>query len=72
VTASIEEKTAARPWQLSAEALALWQRFPPRTVPASWPATRQASGKVAARFVRNVHNRASCGEARWRTGGSGL
>ena len=26
---------SGRPWQFSAEALALWQKFPPRMVPAS-------------------------------------
>jgi len=51
MTASIEEKVAGRPWQLSAEALALWEKFPPRPVPASWPATRQPRGKVVARLL---------------------
>jgi hypothetical protein len=51
VTAGTMEKTAGRPWQLSAEALALWERFPPRPVPASWPATRQSRGKVVARLL---------------------
>lgn len=50
MTADTEEK-AGRPWQLSAEALALWQKFPPRIVPASWPATRQPRGKVVARLL---------------------
>ncbi len=44
------DETTGRPWQLSAEALALWEKFPPRPVPASWPATRQARGKVVARL----------------------
>ena len=51
MTAGTAEKTAGRPWQLSAEALALWRKFPPRTVPASWPATRQSRGKVVARLL---------------------
>jgi hypothetical protein len=51
MTAATEEKAAGRPWQLSAEALALWEKFPPRPVPASWPATRRPRGKVAARLL---------------------
>ena len=51
MTAGAAEKTAARPWQLSAEALALWRKFPPRIVPASWLATRQPRGKVVARLL---------------------
>jgi integrase len=51
VTAGTEEKTAGRPWQLSAEALALWQKFPPRPVPASWPETRQPRHRVVARLL---------------------
>jgi integrase len=45
-----ETAVSGRPWQFSAEALALWQKFPPRMVPASWPATRQPRGKVVARL----------------------
>ena len=48
--AGTEETAGGRPWQLSAEALALWEKFPPRPVPASWPATRQPRGKVVARL----------------------
>jgi integrase len=51
VTAGTEEKTGGRPWQLSAEARALLEKFPPRAVPASWPATRQPRGKVVARLL---------------------
>jgi integrase len=51
VTAGTGEKTAGRPWQLSAEARALWKKFPPRPVPASWPATCQPRSKVVARLL---------------------
>jgi integrase len=51
VTAATDEKTAGRPWQFSAEALALWDKFPPRPVPAGWPATRQPRNKVVARLL---------------------
>ena len=50
MTAGTDE-TTGRPWQLSAEAVALWGKFPPRPVPASWPATRQPRGKVVARLL---------------------
>jgi hypothetical protein len=51
VTAVTGERTGGRAWRLSAEAQALLERFPPRTVPARWPATRQSRGKVAARLL---------------------
>jgi integrase len=51
VTALAEERASGRAWQLSAEALALLEKFPPRPVPVSWPATRQPRGKVVARLL---------------------
>lgn len=51
MTAGIEEKTEGRPWQLSAEARALLEKFPPRPVPASWPATCQSRQKTVARLL---------------------
>jgi integrase len=51
MTADTAETVAGRPWQLSAEALALWQKFPPRPVPASWPGTRQPRHKVVTRLL---------------------
>jgi hypothetical protein len=51
VTAVTQERAGGRAWRLSAEALALLERFPPRTVPASWPATRQSRGNVVARLL---------------------
>ncbi len=51
MTAGTEERTGGRAWQLSAEAQALLERFPPRPAPARWPATRQPRGKVVARLL---------------------
>jgi hypothetical protein len=46
VTAAVSAKAVARPWQLSGEALAVMEKFPPRPVPPSWDAT--AAGRSAA------------------------
>ena len=43
---------AVRPWQLSAEALALMERFPARPVPPAWPATRQDRFTVVSRMLQ--------------------
>jgi len=51
VTAVTQERAGGRAWRLSAEALALLGKFPARTVPASWPATRQSRGTVVARLL---------------------
>ncbi|MFF4410715.1 tyrosine-type recombinase/integrase [Streptomyces sp. NPDC001404] len=51
-TSAITEAVAARPWQLSAEAVALWKKFPPRTNPKSWPATRQSRAAVVSRMLK--------------------
>ncbi|MEW1779525.1 hypothetical protein [Streptomyces sp. NPDC086777] len=50
-TPAITASVATRPWQLSAEAVALLKRFPPRTNPKSWPATRQSRATVVARML---------------------
>lgn len=50
-TSAITTAVAARPWQLSAEAVALLQKFPPRSNPKSWPATRQTRAAVIARML---------------------
>jgi integrase len=50
-TSTISAAVAARPWRLSAEAVALWQKFPPRSNPKSWPATRQTRAAVVARML---------------------
>jgi hypothetical protein len=39
---------APRARRLSAEAAALWQKFPPRAVAASWPATQAGRGTVVS------------------------
>lgn len=41
-----------RTWQLSSDAAALWDTFPPRRTPRSWPATRQDREKVVARLSK--------------------
>ena len=46
MTAAVSAKAVARPWQLSGEALAVMEKFPPRPVPPSWDAT--AAGRSAA------------------------
>jgi integrase len=43
---------AVRPWQLSAEALALMEKFPPRPVPPAWAATRQDRTPVVSRMLQ--------------------
>ena len=42
---------AVRPWQLSAEALALMGKFPPRPVPPAWAATCQDRTAVVRRML---------------------
>jgi hypothetical protein len=42
---------AVRPWQLSTEALALMEKFPPRPVPAVWAATCQDRTAVVRRML---------------------
>lgn len=41
----------ARTWQVSSEAKALLERFPPRPVPAGWPRTRQDRAAVEDRMT---------------------
>ena len=41
----------SRPCGLSAEASALWAKYPPRRVARSWPATRQSRARVVARML---------------------
>jgi integrase len=41
----------ARTWQISSEAKALLEKFPPRPVPASWPRTRQDRAAVEDRMA---------------------
>src|ERR1700736_3899047 len=51
VTTTTITRTSTRAWQVSAEAKALLERFPPRLVPASWPQTRQDRAAVEARVA---------------------
>ncbi|MFE3329897.1 tyrosine-type recombinase/integrase [Streptomyces sp. NPDC059176] len=50
-TSAITAAVATRPWQLSAEAEALWRKFPPRANPKSWPATRASRVAVVTRML---------------------
>jgi integrase len=44
----------ARTWQVSSEAQALLEKFPPRPVPASWPRTRQDRAAVETRLAKET------------------
>jgi hypothetical protein len=46
------QEPTTRTWQVSGEAQALLERFPPRPVPASWPRTRQDRGVIEARLAK--------------------
>jgi hypothetical protein len=48
VPAAGAAEAAPRARRLSAEAAALWQKFPPRAVAASWPATQAGRGTVVS------------------------
>ena len=50
MTAGTALKTAGFSFRLTAEALALWERFPPRPVPDAWPATLRSRREVVARL----------------------
>jgi len=51
VTAAAPARAAARSWRLSAEALAVMEKFPPRPVPASWDATAAGRSAVVRRML---------------------
>ena len=51
MTAAVPARAAARPWQLSAEALAVMEKFPPRPVPPSWDATAADRFAVVRRML---------------------
>jgi integrase len=51
VTATAPARAAARSWQLSAGALAVMEKFPPRPVPASWDMTAADRFAVARRML---------------------
>jgi integrase len=50
MTTATRTRAASQPWQLSAEALVLWKKFPPRPVPATWIGTRRDRATVVARL----------------------
>ena len=51
MTAAVSARAAARTWQLSAEALAVMEKFPPRPVPSSWDATAADRSAVVRRML---------------------
>ena len=51
VPAAGAEGAAPRARRLSAEAAALWQKFPPRAVAASWPATQAGRRAVVSQAM---------------------
>jgi hypothetical protein len=51
VTTTTIARTSTPAWQISTEAKALLERFPPRPVPVSWPQTRQDRAAVEARLA---------------------
>ena len=51
MTASAGEKTGERLRDLSAEARALMEKFPPRPFPGSWPGTCRPRGKTVIRLL---------------------
>ena len=51
MTAAVSARAVSRPWQLSAEALAVMEKFPPRPVPPSWDATAADRSAVVRRML---------------------
>ncbi|MGH3122502.1 MAG: tyrosine-type recombinase/integrase [Streptosporangiaceae bacterium] len=51
MTTAAPARVTARSWQLSAEALAVMEKFPPRPVPSSWDATAADRFAVARRML---------------------
>jgi integrase len=51
VTAAVSVRGTAATWQLSPEALAVMEKFPPRPVPASWDATAADRSAVVRRML---------------------
>ena len=51
MTAVVPARAVARPWQLSAEALAVMEKFPPRPVPPSWDTTAASRSAVVRRML---------------------
>ena len=51
MTAAVSVRAVARPWQLSAEALAVMEKFPPRPVPSVWDSTSADRFAVVRRML---------------------
>lgn len=51
-TTTTVSQPIARTWQVSSEAKALLERFPPRPVPVSWPRSRQSRAAVEDRLAK--------------------
>jgi integrase len=66
VTAAVTVPAAVRSRQLSAEALAVMGRFPPRPVPASWDATAADRFAVARRLLNPSFLVEGAKERHWR------
>jgi hypothetical protein len=56
----------ARTWQVSSEATALLEKFPPRPAPASWPRTRQDRAAVEDRLAKPPFRAHDCHARRHR------
>jgi hypothetical protein len=54
VTATTIAQQPARTWQVSSEAKALLEKFPPRPVPANWPRTRQDRVAIETRLAKET------------------
>ena len=63
---AVTAPAAARPRLLSAEALAVMERFPPRVVPAWWDATAADRFAVARRLLAPPFLAGDAGERHWR------
>jgi hypothetical protein len=66
VTAPVTAPAAAQPRQLSAEALAVMDRFPPRPVPGSWPETAADRFAVARRMLAPPFALGDASARHWR------
>jgi integrase len=66
VTAPVAARDAGRSRQLSAEALAVMGRFPPRAVPESWPETAADRFAVARRVLAPPFALADASARHWR------
>lgn len=54
MTATTIAQQPARTWQVSSEAKALLEKFPPRPVPVNWPRTRQDRAAIETRLAKET------------------